>query len=548
MNRNKMATEVFVCGLLIIVTLLLFGRDTNADYIIEEVKNCGPEVNTAYGEYGASVSTDGLTLYFSDGAVFPVRPGGYGAGDIWVTHRQSLEGDWETPTNLGPTINTSAVDGCPCLTWDGLSLYFSSNRAGGSGQDDLYVSQRPDLRSSWEEPVNLGGGVNSSGIEIFPSVSSDRLSIYFCKLESGKGDIYVAKRSSIDEPFGSAQRLGSAINDSETNENCPYIMPDGRTLFFSRASTDGGVFLSRLADMDSAWGEPVKVSDGGWGSSMTADGTRVFFHNVASTSFGSTDLWEVKVLPVVDFDGDGHVDGKEVLTLTDHWGLDDPLCDIGPTAFGDGIVDLQDVIALSEYIGKDVNDPTLIAHWPLDETEGTTTREVVSGNDSFLFGEPVWEPDGGVVGGALLLDGIDDCVVPTFTYDPSDGPFSVIVWMKGGAPGQAILSEPRGPDWLSLDPQTGHLMTELTELGRTGGPLSSQAVIDDGNWHRTGLVWDGSNRILYVDQDVVAQDTQIGLQSPGNGLYIGCGDPTQSGTYFSGMIDDVRIYNRAVRP
>ncbi|HCB51131.1 TPA: hypothetical protein DEP21_00895, partial [Patescibacteria group bacterium] len=65
---------------------------------------------------------------------------------------------------------------------------------------------------------------------------------------------------------------------------------------------------------------------------------------------------------------------------------------------------------------------------------------------------------------------------------------------------------------------------------------------------RIGLVWDGSNRKLYVDSVVVAEDTQGGLEGSENGLNIGAGKMTQTGTYFSGLIDDIRIYDRAVSP
>ncbi|HCO97044.1 MAG TPA: fibronectin type III, partial [Phycisphaerales bacterium] len=65
---------------------------------------------------------------------------------------------------------------------------------------------------------------------------------------------------------------------------------------------------------------------------------------------------------------------------------------------------------------------------------------------------------------------------------------------------------------------------------------------------RIGLVWDGSNRTLYVDGVVVAEDTQPSLDGSQMGLYIGTGKGMESGTYFSGLIDDIRIYNRAVSP
>ncbi len=91
-------------------------------------------------------------------------------------------------------------------------------------------------------------------------------------------------------------------------------------------------------------------------------------------------------------------------------------------------------------------------------------------------------------------------------------------------------------------------MTELASSGEDGAPLQSQKVITDGQWHRVGLVWDGSQRTLCVDGVAVAEDTQNGLAASTSGLYIGVGNDYAPGTFFSGMIDDVRIYNRVVKP
>ena len=89
-------------------------------------------------------------------------------------------------------------------------------------------------------------------------------------------------------------------------------------------------------------------------------------------------------------------------------------------------------------------------------------------------------------------------------------------------------------------------MTELKCTGRSAGFLFSETVITDGQWHRIGLVWDGSLRKLYVDGVEVAEDTQPGLEGSQMGLYIGTGKAMAPGTYFSGLIDDVRIYRRAL--
>ena len=91
-------------------------------------------------------------------------------------------------------------------------------------------------------------------------------------------------------------------------------------------------------------------------------------------------------------------------------------------------------------------------------------------------------------------------------------------------------------------------MTELKSDSRFGCFLLSQTTLADDQWQRIGLVWGGFYRTLYVDGIAVAEDTQDALKSSFNGLYIGTGQAMAPGTYFSGLIDDVRLYNRAVSP
>jgi hypothetical protein len=153
-----------------------------------------------------------------------------------------------------------------------------------------------------------------------------------------------------------------------------------------------------------------------------------------------------------------------------------------------------------------------------------------------------------VVDGALLLDGVNDCLTTEYVRDPSDGPLSILAWVKGGAPGQVVVSQILGANWLMTDSFTGYLMTDLKPPGRSGKVLVSDVVITDGNWHRVGLVWDGINRILYVDDIMVATDTPSELVGSNGGLNIGCGKNLESGTFWSGLIDDVRFYSRAVKP
>lgn len=196
------------------------------------------------------------------------------------------------------------------------------------------------------------------------------------------------------------------------------------------------------------------------------------------------------------------------------------------------------------------NDPR-IAHWKLDETEGVTAYDSVGTNDALLLGNPAWRPQGGQIDGALELDGMDDGAEAGFVLDPETPPFSIFAWVRGGAPGQVILSQTYGDNWLTTDRFRGHLMTEIQTRGESSG-LASETPITDGDWHHVGLVWDDAGtRSLYVDAVEVARETGVypwPCWWTDGGVRIGAPRQLHSPAFFSGLIDDVRIYNRAVSP
>jgi alkaline phosphatase len=191
--------------------------------------------------------------------------------------------------------------------------------------------------------------------------------------------------------------------------------------------------------------------------------------------------------------------------------------------------------------------PGLVGWWKLDETEGSIAYDGVWNNDAILNGEPLWQPAGGQRDGALMFDGVDDHISTPFILDPADAVFGVFAWANGGAPGQVVISQQDGANWLMTDAE-GKLMSELVSSGRDSRPLQSEAVITDGQWHHIGLVWDGSNRTLCVDGVVVAQDTQSSMGASAGGLYIGVGKGYPTSTFWSGVVDDVRIYDVALSP
>ena len=102
-----------------------------------------------------------------------------------------------TPTNLGPTVNSPSYDSDMSISADGLSLYFTSNRSGGSGTHDIWVTTRETAQDPWGEPVNLGPTVNSSDWEHTPFVSADGLTLYFSSTRPGGSGTF-SMSSSID--------------------------------------------------------------------------------------------------------------------------------------------------------------------------------------------------------------------------------------------------------------------------------------------------------------------------------------------------------------
>jgi len=221
--------------------------------------------------------------------------------------------------------------------------------------------------------------------------------------------------------------------------------------------------------------------------------------------------------------------------------------------WGDGIVDKADAEVFMGYLEQELArqgpEPGLVAHWKLDEAEGDIAYDTVGDNDGMLMGDPTWEPEGGMVGGALQFDGLDDYVETPYILDPREGPFSLFAWVLGGAPGQMIVCQEGGANWLVVR-DDGVLATEPSGSGANDA-LVSAAVITDGEWHRVGLTWDRPARTLYVDDVEVVADRPNSLGNPDAILYIGAAGPTnrrRAGTFFSGLIDDVRLYTRAVKP
>jgi hypothetical protein len=291
---------------------------------------------------------------------------------------------------------------------------------------------------------------------------------------------------------------------------------------------------------------------------VSSDMRTLYFDSDRPGGFGSYDLWEAQIIPVVDLNGDGTVDSADMCIIIDHWGENYSLCDIGPAPWGDGVVDVEDLKILAEHLFEEILPAGCVAYWKLDQKEGDIAYNSTGYNDGICYGEPTWQPDSGQVAGALQFDGIDDYIETDFALNPADGPFIAFAWIKGGAADQVIISQADtlsgrtikpGSVWLGIDPSDGKLMTTLTDPQFAA--LLSESIIADDQWHNVGVVVVKTGslffRLLYMDGAMVAIDSQpIELLLSNSGLRIGVGKNLEAGTFFSGLIDDVRIYNIAL--
>ncbi|MBN1506675.1 MAG: PD40 domain-containing protein, partial [Sedimentisphaerales bacterium] len=462
-NRGRMRL-VFVG---FVAAMVLGGGTTWADYVICDPMPAEDAINrNILHAQGCSFSHDGLELYFS-----LVRPGGYGDYDIWVVDRESPNAPWSEAVNLGPDINTGDIEGWPTISPDGLELYFWRG-------DYPMRSTRASKDDPWSPATAYTG--------VYPDdFSSDGLTKYTeANWSGGYGDydIWVTTRETIDDPWSESVNLGSNINDSR-NQRVPSISNDGLALFFI-TSPGWRIYMSVRATTEDEWGPALElgpeVNGYGWVNNpeISPDGSTLYFETGLREGFTER-FWQVSIKPIVDFNGDGKVDGKDVLVMADRWATDDSLCDIGPMPWGDGIVDVEDLKVLAQYIGEPFDDPTLVAHYELDETEGMVASDSVGARDGIVHGEPIWQPEGGMIAGALQLNGIDDCIEIPLILDPAAGPFSVFAWVFGGAPGQVILCQNNGAKWLLVG-ENGVLATELSCPGATD-LLASDVSITDGN-------------------------------------------------------------------
>ena len=265
--------------------------------------NVGPPVNTEYNDTYAILSRDELTMYFTSD-----RPGGLGGDDLWFATRESADAPWDEPQNMR-ALNTSALDSLAVLSSDEHVMFFHSTRPGGCGAGDIWMTRRHNRRSQeWNPPTNLGCVVDTAATEIAPfffeNPETGQVTLFYGSdrvcLRPECFDVYA---SVVDEDgyFGPGALVPEFSSPIPGRDTRIFIRRDGLEAFITSNRTGGqgllDIWTSTRDSLSDMWSTPVDLSspvnsasdDGSpW---LSRDGTTLYFFSTRALGYGQRDIW-----------------------------------------------------------------------------------------------------------------------------------------------------------------------------------------------------------------------------------------------------------------
>jgi hypothetical protein len=258
-----------------------------------------PPISSPARELGAVLSPDELSIYFASD-----RPGGLGDVDIWVARRDCRDCAWGEAVSLGPNVNSPKSDGGPAFSADGHMMFFSSNRDGTLGGDDLWVTYRTNVNDDlgWGPAINLGPLVNTAaGHEGGPSfvlVGPGPATLYF----SRSGDIYEVSVTHEGEALANAVPV-TELNHPTANDNEASVRGDGRELVFwsNRPGALGAndIWVATRDNVHEPWSTPrnlgptINTPSADLTPRLSRDGRTLLWSAAANArpSLGFQDVW-----------------------------------------------------------------------------------------------------------------------------------------------------------------------------------------------------------------------------------------------------------------
>lgn len=234
------------------------------------IENLGDIINTEFDDKRPSITADGQQMIFTSrrprdkGSVVDKEGDGKYFEDIYSSVWDTVKKVWQEPDLISGSINTEFHDAACSISPDGKQIFVYKNDALEARGGDIWVSRRSSS-GRWGTPRPLGSPINTTYWEDGACLSPDGKTIYFIsernsKFAQGKGDIYMSTRRSKGGEWSEPVNLGPDIN-TEYDEGGLYIAPDGKTLFFCSEghSSMGSYDIFKTVYENEKWSKPENV-------------------------------------------------------------------------------------------------------------------------------------------------------------------------------------------------------------------------------------------------------------------------------------------------
>jgi hypothetical protein len=260
-----MKFKITLTTLSVAIALILTALDAfPQNNIFSGPQNLGAILNSADMDQLPVIAPNGLSLYFGSN-----RAGGLGGQDIYVSQRAALSSAWGAPVNVG-VLNTNSNDTPSTFSADGRELFMQSIRPGGTGGVDIYISTRtdPNNDSGWSTPVNIGTVINTAANDYFGNYfvnpATGSATLFFNSDRAGGlggNDIYQSTRNA-DGSFNTPTAIPEL--NSAFSEERTAISRDGLEFYLSSnrlvPTTNQVIFVATRASLAAAWSAPAPVA------------------------------------------------------------------------------------------------------------------------------------------------------------------------------------------------------------------------------------------------------------------------------------------------
>ena len=205
-----------------------------------------------------SLTADLLELFFNSN-----RVGSVGGTDIWVATRATASDPWGTPT-LVPVVNSIDAETTPRISSDGLTLWFASNRPGGMGLNDFYVSTRASRTATWSAPVPVPE-LSTPDSELQPAVDFSGLRMIISRVPAGgatQWDLFETSRPDLASPWATPTPI-TELNTVGTEAN-GHLSPSGLILIYDHdemGTTDRNFYYVTRPNLSAPFGTPVAITE-----------------------------------------------------------------------------------------------------------------------------------------------------------------------------------------------------------------------------------------------------------------------------------------------